>query len=131
MRQLWTKLLATLEGKYVLSYDLVLTQIQLATVANYYHLDVPPLIGASLAPIYDLYFGVPLLKDTYLDKPDEDMLSRFLKDATPVLPALPSETTLDRVRGMLHILNAIAQDSYEVGGGQAEDDTDQSQGKEE
>lgn len=128
----WAELLAALEGKYVLSYDLALTQMQLAIIADYHHFDVPPLIGISLAPIYDLYFGVLPPKDAFMaGHKGEDMLSLFLKEAAHILPALPSKTTLDRAFSMLHVLNVITQNSYEVDGEQAEDDAGQFQGKEE
>lgn len=130
MPHVWAKLLATLEGKYVLSYDLTLIQMQLAMVADYYHLNVPPLIGTSLAPMYDLYFGVLPLRDTCMDEPEaDDMVSRFLNEASPVLPALPGNTALNRARSMLFVLNSIAQDAQEVDGEQTEDDTGQFEGK--
>ncbi|GAC1662070.1 MAG: hypothetical protein PVS3B3_33020 [Ktedonobacteraceae bacterium] len=132
MPHVWAQLLAAIEGRFMLSFDLVLTQIQLATVAHHYNLEVPLLIGGSLAPIFDLYFGVSSQKNTFMDGPEnKEMFSSFPKENVSVIQDLPSETTLDRARGMLHVLNAIAQDSHEVGEGRTDDDTGQIKGKEE
>ena len=132
MPQIWAELLTALEGKYVLSYDLELIQRQLTVVANYYHLPVPPLIGTSLSPLYDLYFGVLPPRATFMDEPETgDMWSRFLNEASPILPALPNDTALDRARGMLFVLNSIAEGPQEVDEQQTEDDTDQFEGEEE
>ncbi len=108
MHQVWEKLLKALEGKYVLSFDLLLTQMQLAAVARQYDLDVPPLIGSSLVTIFDLYFEVSA---SHVVKHRDDS---FGDDMSSFPKPTYQETTLDRTRQTLRMLKAIVQESHET-----------------
>ena len=102
MPQTWQRLLAALDGKYVLAHDLLLAQAQLATTADYYHLDTPVLVGSSFQTIYDLCFGMAWQENSGMDGSD---------GVSPRLP-LPTTTAIDSVKGMLHLLRSLAQGMY-------------------
>lgn len=102
MPQSWQRLLAALDGKYVLAHDLLLAQVQLSTTADYYHLDTPVLIGSSFQSIYDLCFGMAWQENSGMDGSD---------GVYPRLP-LPTTTAIDSVKGMLHLLRSLAQGMY-------------------
>lgn len=100
--QTWHTLLTALEGKYILAHDLLLAQVQLSTTADYYHLDIPVLIGSSFQSIYDLCFGMAWQENSGTDGSD---------GVYPRLP-LPTTTAIDSVKGMLHLLRSLAQGTY-------------------
>ena len=102
MPQTWQRLLAALDGKYVLAHDLLLAQVQLSTTADYYHLHTPVLIGSSFQSIYDLCFGMAWQENSGMDGSD---------GVYPRLPLLTT-TAIDSVKGMLHLLRSLAQGVY-------------------
>lgn len=87
-----------LQGAYVLSYNLDFDAGKLRQATKRHQLDEIPLIGDDLMAWAMLYFG-------YSSYPK---LERLCTQIGQPLPAQPHQTALDRAKGQIALLNAIA-----------------------
>ena len=96
--QVWKALSACLRGGYVISYGLDFDLGKLDEAAKRYGLEPIPIIGECLMQQAMRYFGTSAY-------PKLAALCERLGDS---LPAYPHQTALDRARGQLRLLNAMA-----------------------
>ncbi len=103
--QIWPSLLETLMGLYIVWYDLRRVRRALERAAEQYALDPPVIIGDCLLPQCARYFQASVFVG----------LSSLCELVGHPLPEPPDCTTLDRARGQLHLLKAMAQGITGVG----------------
>ena len=103
--QIWPSLLEALMGQYIVSYDLRRVRRALESVAEQYALDPPIIIGDCLLQQCARYFQASGFVG----------LSSLCELVGHPLLEPPDCTTLDRARGQLHLLKAMAQGITGVG----------------
>jgi hypothetical protein len=97
--QIWLSFLATLTGRYIVSYDLNRIRLQLEANAKQYDLEPPTIIGDCLLKQCLHYFrSLGSLR-----------LAMLCESIGHPLPELPDQTAIDRAVGQLRLLQAMSQ----------------------
>ena len=110
MTRLWPDLLSVVKGRFILSEDNLLTQIQLMVTAERFDLEPPVVIGCSALDLCHQYLETPSL--AYIQAEESSLLTdlaSLCEQLGVLLPGFPRPTVLDRAIGMLHIMQAMAQ----------------------
>lgn len=113
LKQEWTHLQNMLQGRYVVSFHLPLTQVQLAVTASDYGLPTPVLVGHSLLDLLLKYTRVKESIDEDLDEaaasfPDSQLYSLLAKEDVAPFVDPASGSADQRAIHLLHALQAIA-----------------------
>jgi hypothetical protein len=104
-----------IEGKYILAYDLMITQLLLDEMADRSSVEMPTLIGQSLADLSHLCLGLsPISLSAGTKVGDMQGHATFYEDAIMRSLERSPETALDRAVGMLRMLQAMAQGFSEI-----------------
>lgn len=108
MTALWPDLLSVIRGRFLLSEDIILTQVQLMVTAERFDLEVPVVIGESMVMLYQKYLTLPVSREVQGAPFPIDLLTLVRQFGIP-FPGSPHLSALDRAMGILHVLHAMAQ----------------------
>jgi len=125
MTRLWPDLLSVVKGRFILSEDNLLTQIQLMVTAERFDLEPPVVIGCSALDLCHQYLETPSL--AYIQAEESSLLTDLASLCEQLgvpLTGFPRPTALDRAITMLHIMQAMAQGVAPVYWPQDDESTD-------
>jgi hypothetical protein len=109
----WSELQAAVHGRYVVTFDLPLVQLQLAATAQQYRLPVPMLVGHSLLDLLLKYARIKDPIDWELDggaqeAPDGVLCGALEKEDVALFYDASLAPAQTRALHLLHALQAIA-----------------------
>jgi DNA polymerase III epsilon subunit-like protein len=99
----WERITNAFAGRYIISFNLEFDQTKLRENAERYHLTPLPLIGSCLMEASRMYFHVAYPK-----------LATVCTQVGFPLPNHPHQDAFDRIRGQIHLLEAMAQGITDV-----------------